>query len=267
MIGFWKVRFKQRHISGVLWDCWCVFSQDKRYVVSYGWIWSGIIHSDFEIVYKSHQQSPRALTMLKRGTYSEAPALNSSPHMCSQRLLSVWNSEEWDQISSTCLLAHMHTQSRAGVSVTPPDRCYVSEVAGDGGFTNIPAIGLLMQWSIFRGFGGLTPLLGFVKRVFWAPTISLDSHQNIRLHTGARVNVVLLTYLRLINTQLHKLGTVPMKFQSVQKKNITLTPLVASQMRTMSYQHIESVHCSNTNCNNVPRQILDDSRKKRLEFS
>ena len=28
-----------------------------------------------------------------------------------------------------------------------------------------------------------------------APTISLDSHQNISLHTGARANVVLLTYL------------------------------------------------------------------------
>ena len=27
------------------------------------------------------------------------------------------------------------------------------------------------------------------------PTISLGSHQNIGLHTGARVNVVLLTYL------------------------------------------------------------------------
>ena len=27
------------------------------------------------------------------------------------------------------------------------------------------------------------------------PTISLDSHMNIRLHTGARLNVVLLTYL------------------------------------------------------------------------
>ena len=30
------------------------------------------------------------------------------------------------------------------------------------------------------------------------PTNSLDSHQNIRLHTGARVNVVLLTYLLLL---------------------------------------------------------------------
>ena len=28
-----------------------------------------------------------------------------------------------------------------------------------------------------------------------APTISLGSHQNIGLHTGARANVVLLTYL------------------------------------------------------------------------
>ena len=28
-----------------------------------------------------------------------------------------------------------------------------------------------------------------------APTISLGSHQNIELHTGARANVVLLTYL------------------------------------------------------------------------
>ena len=27
------------------------------------------------------------------------------------------------------------------------------------------------------------------------PTISLGSHQNIGLHTGARANVVLLTYL------------------------------------------------------------------------
>ena len=34
-----------------------------------------------------------------------------------------------------------------------------------------------------------------LTRSSWAPTISLDSHQNIRLHTGARVNVVLLTYL------------------------------------------------------------------------
>ena len=30
-----------------------------------------------------------------------------------------------------------------------------------------------------------------------APTISLSSHQNIGLHTGARANVVLLTYLRV----------------------------------------------------------------------
>ena len=29
----------------------------------------------------------------------------------------------------------------------------------------------------------------------FTPTISRDSHQNIRLHIGARVNVVLLTYL------------------------------------------------------------------------
>ena len=34
-----------------------------------------------------------------------------------------------------------------------------------------------------------------LTRSIWAPTISLDSHQNIRLHTGARVNIVLLTYL------------------------------------------------------------------------
>ena len=33
-----------------------------------------------------------------------------------------------------------------------------------------------------------------LTRSSWVPTISLDSHQNIRLHTGARVNVVLLTY-------------------------------------------------------------------------
>ena len=32
-------------------------------------------------------------------------------------------------------------------------------------------------------------------RSSWAPTISLGSHQNIGLHTGARANVVLLTYL------------------------------------------------------------------------
>ena len=34
-----------------------------------------------------------------------------------------------------------------------------------------------------------------LTRSSWAPTISLDSHQNIRLHTGARVNAVLLIYL------------------------------------------------------------------------
>ena len=34
-----------------------------------------------------------------------------------------------------------------------------------------------------------------LTRSSWVPTISLDSHQNIRLHTGACVNVVLLTYL------------------------------------------------------------------------
>ena len=33
----------------------------------------------------------------------------------------------------------------------------------------------------------------------WAPMISLDSHQNIRLHTGAHVNVVLLTYLNYLS--------------------------------------------------------------------
>ena len=31
--------------------------------------------------------------------------------------------------------------------------------------------------------------------VIVAPTISRDSHQNISLHTGTRVNVVLFTYL------------------------------------------------------------------------
>ena len=33
-----------------------------------------------------------------------------------------------------------------------------------------------------------------------AATISLDSHQNIRLHTGARVNSVLLSYLLTVDT-------------------------------------------------------------------
>ena len=40
-----------------------------------------------------------------------------------------------------------------------------------------------------------------LMRSSWAPTISLDSHQNIRLHTGTRVNVMLcylLTYLEQI---------------------------------------------------------------------
>ena len=34
-----------------------------------------------------------------------------------------------------------------------------------------------------------------LTRSSWAPTISLGSHQNIGLHSGARANVVLLTYL------------------------------------------------------------------------
>ena len=37
----------------------------------------------------------------------------------------------------------------------------------------------------------------------WAPTISLCSHQNIGLHTGARANVVLLTYLHTWNRNLN----------------------------------------------------------------
>ena len=32
-----------------------------------------------------------------------------------------------------------------------------------------------------------------LTRSSWAPTISLDPHQNIKLHAGVRVNVVLLT--------------------------------------------------------------------------
>ena len=41
----------------------------------------------------------------------------------------------------------------------------------------------------------LNQMPGLMVMEIHAPTISLDSHQNIRLHTGARVNVVLLTYL------------------------------------------------------------------------
>ena len=40
-----------------------------------------------------------------------------------------------------------------------------------------------------------------ILTMYWlsfAPTISLGSHQNIELHTGARANVVLLTYLLTI---------------------------------------------------------------------
>ena len=36
-----------------------------------------------------------------------------------------------------------------------------------------------------------------LTRSRWAPKISLDPAQNIKLHTGARVNVVLLTYLQI----------------------------------------------------------------------
>ena len=39
-----------------------------------------------------------------------------------------------------------------------------------------------------------------LTRSSWAPMISLGSHQNIGLHTGARANVVLLIYL-LISTE------------------------------------------------------------------
>ena len=35
-----------------------------------------------------------------------------------------------------------------------------------------------------------------LMRSSWAPTISPGSHQNIGLHTDARANVVLLTYLQ-----------------------------------------------------------------------
>ena len=35
-----------------------------------------------------------------------------------------------------------------------------------------------------------------LTRSSWAPTISLDSQQNIMLHPSSRVNAVFLTYLR-----------------------------------------------------------------------
>ena len=39
----------------------------------------------------------------------------------------------------------------------------------------------------------------------WAPMIIRDSHQNSRLHTGARANFVLLTYLLLIRSNKSKI--------------------------------------------------------------
>ena len=45
-----------------------------------------------------------------------------------------------------------------------------------------------------------------LTRSSWAPTISLNSHQNIMLHPCACVNAVFLTYtysLNLVSTNLH----------------------------------------------------------------
>ena len=42
-----------------------------------------------------------------------------------------------------------------------------------------------------------------LTRSSWLPTISLDFHQNIRLHTGARVNVELLTSVRTIQSLIY----------------------------------------------------------------
>ena len=47
-----------------------------------------------------------------------------------------------------------------------------------------------------------------LTRSSWAPTISLGSHQNIGLHTGARANVVLLTYFGQNLVQTGKSGWI-----------------------------------------------------------
>ena len=57
-----------------------------------------------------------------------------------------------------------------------------------------------IAWNECSEVGGLLCLQdrvsdGSYLEIYSAPTISLGSHQNIELHTGARANAVLLTYL------------------------------------------------------------------------
>ena len=54
---------------------------------------------------------------------------------------------------------------------------------------------------VLRAHGPSGSNLWDVTRATASPTISLGSHQNIGLHTGARANVVLLTYLLTLLSQ------------------------------------------------------------------
>ena len=80
--------------------------------------------------------------------------------------------------------------------------CFQEETQASSFFECLPRYFLSIHWHhalwchhIYECESQQMHLAAQLMRSSWAPTISLGSHQNIGLHTGAHANVVLLTYL------------------------------------------------------------------------